>query len=81
MASTITTWATRRRTARPICAGSRTMPTLHRDTGYMLSHLIENIREHLYSTTSRPFPMPDTAKIAVKVINDDGDDVLRVFEV
>lgn len=35
----------------------------------------------LYSTTSRPFPKPDTGKIAVKVINDYGDEVLKVFEV
>ncbi|MEZ5322583.1 MAG: site-specific DNA-methyltransferase [Microthrixaceae bacterium] len=35
----------------------------------------------LYSTTSRPFPVPSTGKIAVKVINDYGDEVLKVFEV
>src|SRR6185437_3183763 len=35
----------------------------------------------LYRTTSRPFPRPDTGKIAVKVINDYGDEVLKVFEV
>jgi adenine-specific DNA-methyltransferase len=35
----------------------------------------------LYSTTSRPFPMPSTGKIAVKVINDYGDEVLKVFDV
>jgi len=35
----------------------------------------------LYSTTSRPFPKPDTAKIAVKVINHYGDEVMKVFEV
>jgi adenine-specific DNA-methyltransferase len=35
----------------------------------------------LYATESRPFPAPDTAKIAVKVINDYGDEVLKVFEV
>ena len=35
----------------------------------------------LYRTVSRPFPRPDTGKIAVKVINDYGDEVLKVFEV
>jgi len=34
----------------------------------------------LYSTTSRPFPAPETGKIAVKVINHYGDEVLKVFE-
>jgi very-short-patch-repair endonuclease len=35
----------------------------------------------LYSTTSRPFDSPKTGKIAVKVINHYGDEVLRVYEV
>jgi adenine-specific DNA-methyltransferase len=35
----------------------------------------------LYSTTSRPFPTPTTGKIAVKVINHYGDEVLKVYEV
>lgn len=35
----------------------------------------------LYSTTSRPFAKPSTGKIAVKVINDYGDEVMKVFEV
>ena len=30
---------------------------------------------------SRPFPQPETGKIAVKVINDYGDEVMKVFEV
>jgi adenine-specific DNA-methyltransferase len=34
----------------------------------------------LYSTTSRPFPAPKTGKIAVKVINHYGDEVLKVWE-
>ncbi|MGR7026352.1 hypothetical protein [Geodermatophilus sp. URMC 62] len=37
--------------------------------------------ESLYRTTSRPFDKPDTGKIAVKVINDYGDEVMKVFEV
>ena len=35
----------------------------------------------LYRTTSRPFPIPETGKIAVKAINHYGDEVLKVFEV
>jgi len=35
----------------------------------------------LYSTVSRPFPRPTSGKIAVKVINHYGDEVLKVFEV
>jgi adenine-specific DNA-methyltransferase len=35
----------------------------------------------LYSTTSYPFEKPETGKIAVKVINHYGDEVLKVYEV
>ena len=35
----------------------------------------------LYSTVSRPFARPKSGKIAVKVINHYGDEVLKVFEV
>ena len=35
----------------------------------------------MYGTRSRPFPVPTTGKIAVKVINHYGDEVLKVFEV
>ena len=35
----------------------------------------------LYSTTSRPFNKPGSGKIAVKVINHYGDEVLKVFEI
>jgi adenine-specific DNA-methyltransferase len=35
----------------------------------------------LYSDTSRPFPRPETGRIAVKVINHFGDEVLKVFGV
>jgi hypothetical protein len=35
----------------------------------------------LYSTISRPFPRPSTGKIAVKVINHYGDEVLQVYPV
>ncbi len=36
--------------------------------------------ETLYSTVSRPFPKPSTGRIAVKVINHYGDEVLKVYE-
>ena len=34
----------------------------------------------LYSTVSRPFEAPSTGRIAVKVINHYGDEVLKVYE-
>jgi adenine-specific DNA-methyltransferase len=37
--------------------------------------------ESLYSTRSRPFDSPQSGKIAVKVINNYGDEVLQVYEV
>jgi adenine-specific DNA-methyltransferase len=37
--------------------------------------------ESLYRTESRPFERPDTGKIAVKVINDYGDEVMKVFTI
>jgi adenine-specific DNA-methyltransferase len=36
--------------------------------------------EVLYSTTSRPFPKPSNGKIAIKVINHYGDEVLKVYD-
>jgi adenine-specific DNA-methyltransferase len=41
----------------------------------------EEAWETLYSATSRPFDRPATGKIAVKVINHYGDEVLKVFSV
>jgi len=35
----------------------------------------------LYSTVSRPFDPPSTGKIAVKVINHYGDEVLKVYAI
>jgi adenine-specific DNA-methyltransferase len=35
----------------------------------------------LYRTRSRPFPTPGTGKIAVKVVNHYGDEVLQVYDV
>ncbi len=37
--------------------------------------------DSLYATKSRPFPVPSKGKIAVKVINHYGDEVLNVYEV
>ena len=41
----------------------------------------EGAWESLYSTRSRAFDVPDTGKIAVKVINHYGDEILKVYEV
>ena len=41
----------------------------------------EEAWESLHSDTSRPFPKPTTARIAVKVINHLGDEVMKVFKV
>ncbi len=41
----------------------------------------ESAWSSLYSTVSRPFTKPESGKIAVKVINHYGDEVLKVFEV
>jgi adenine-specific DNA-methyltransferase len=35
----------------------------------------------LYRTSSRSFVKPATGKIAVKVINDYGDEVMKVFDI
>jgi adenine-specific DNA-methyltransferase len=37
--------------------------------------------ETLYRDTSRPFPRPSTGRIAVKVINHFGDEVMKVFSI
>ena len=47
----------------------------------MRAEISEEAWSTLYSTTSRPFSRPDTGKIAVKVINHYGDEVLKVYEV
>jgi adenine-specific DNA-methyltransferase len=41
----------------------------------------EDAWTELYGTTSRPFARPESGRVAVKVINDYGDEVLKVFEV
>ena len=35
----------------------------------------------LYTTVNRPFAKPETGKVAVKVINHYGDEVLKVFQI
>jgi adenine-specific DNA-methyltransferase len=41
----------------------------------------EDAWDSLYRTESRPFPRPESGKIAVKIINDYGDEVMKVFNV
>ena len=41
----------------------------------------EDAWSSLYSTVSRPFTMPETGRIAIKVINHYGDEVMKVYEV
>jgi adenine-specific DNA-methyltransferase len=41
----------------------------------------ESAWDSLYATVSRPFAPPKTGKIAIKVINHYGDEVLKVYEV
>ena len=41
----------------------------------------EEAWESIYSTTSRPFERPECGKIAVKVINHYGDEVLKVYDI
>lgn len=47
----------------------------------MKSDINEDAWESIYGTTSRPFKNPTSGKIAIKVINHYGDEVLKVFEV
>lgn len=41
----------------------------------------EETWEELYSTVSRPFPKPKTGRIAIKVINHYGDEVMKIVEI
>ncbi|WBB53307.1 site-specific DNA-methyltransferase [Verrucosispora sp. WMMD573] len=41
----------------------------------------ESAWESLYGHRSRPFPRPESGKIAVKVVNHYGDEVVKVYEV
>lgn len=49
--------------------------------GALKAEIDESAWATLYSTVSRPFAQPATGKIAVKVINHYGDEVLKVFDV
>jgi hypothetical protein len=48
--------------------------------GALRAEIDEAAWSALYSTTSRPFDPPETGKIAVKVINHYGDEVLKVYD-
>jgi adenine-specific DNA-methyltransferase len=41
----------------------------------------ESLWASLNSDTSRPFPKPESGRIAVKVINHLGDEVMKVYKV
>jgi adenine-specific DNA-methyltransferase len=47
----------------------------------MRAEIDEEAWELVSSTTSRPFPKPESGKIAVKVINHYGDEVMQVYAV
>jgi len=47
----------------------------------MMADIDEEAWASMYGTVSRPFEKPKTKKIAIKVINHYGDEVLKVFEV
>jgi adenine-specific DNA-methyltransferase len=45
------------------------------------AHVDESVWASLYSTESRSFPRPKSGKIAIKVINHYGDEVLKICEI
>ena len=47
----------------------------------MRSEINEETWATLYSDASHPFPKPSSGRIAVKVINHLGDEVMKVFRV
>jgi adenine-specific DNA-methyltransferase len=60
------------------CGGNRPYEQLQRA---LRADIDEDVWSSLYTTTSRPFPRPITGKIAVKVINHYGDEVMKVIDV
>jgi adenine-specific DNA-methyltransferase len=60
------------------CGGDRPYERLSRT---LKADIDSEAWETLYSATSRPFPRPESGKIAVKVINQYGDEILKVYEV
>ncbi len=56
-------------------------PTLYKALRQMLNHDIDEEEwEAAAGTLSHPFPRPDSNKIAVKVINHFGDEVMKVYD-
>jgi adenine-specific DNA-methyltransferase len=60
------------------CGGNEPYESLKRA---LRADIDEEAWNSLYRTTSRSFPAPGTGKIAVKVINHYGDEVMKVLEV
>ena len=60
------------------CGGNEPYESLKRA---LRADIDEEAWNSLYRTTSRPFPAPKTGRIAVKVINHYGDEVMKVLEV
>jgi adenine-specific DNA-methyltransferase len=60
------------------CGGDRPYERLQKT---LKAEIDPDAWETLYSATSRPFPRPGSGKIAVKVINHYGDEILKVYEV
>jgi adenine-specific DNA-methyltransferase len=60
------------------CGGNEPYESLKRA---LRADIDEEAWNSLYRTTSRPFPVPATGRIAVKVINHYGDEVMKVLEV
>jgi adenine-specific DNA-methyltransferase len=58
------------------CGGDEPYDRLKRA---LRAEIDESAWSSLYSTVSRPFPRPTTGRIAVKVINHYGDEVLKVY--
>jgi adenine-specific DNA-methyltransferase len=59
------------------CGGDRPYERLQRA---LRAEVDEAAWQSLYSSTSRPFPTPSSGKIAVKVINHYGDEILKVYD-
>jgi adenine-specific DNA-methyltransferase len=60
------------------CGGNEPYESLKRA---LRADIDEEAWSSLYRTTSLPFPVPETGRIAVKVINHYGDEVMKVLEV
>ena len=53
----------------------------HRSEYALKAEINQEAWETLHSDTSRPFAKPESGRIAVKVINHLGDEVMKVFRV